>query len=425
MNSNGYNRPNRDDRQRNRYYSDISEMQGRREYSVRRRRKRRSSSKRIVAVIIFIVLAAIAAFAAYIAFYKPDTGGSDTFVEYVTDEFGNRVEVSHEYEQSEGKYNILLLGQDREAMLTDVFMLINIDENAGKMSILQIPRDTYVTSTDGIPVRSNKINELFSDHYGSRVRNGESADDAYKGALEDVKELIEKNLCVRINFSAIMDLDGFRGIVDAVGGVEMNVPQALTYNDPDQNLYISIPAGYQTLDGELAEKFVRFRDDYSQGDLGRVNAQKTFMVAFFSKVKNSLSLTNPGLISSVAKEILLNVVTDMNLADAVYFGKSFLSMDLSSVTMQTLPGQVEEMNYSHYIMNRAATIAVLNEKFNVYDKPVSESLFDLSGMFNNAKSTYISSLYYAPATDVYDAEVYSGDVVNNSGIKIPLKKKWE
>ena len=435
MNSNGYNRNNRNNknirnninqRQDNRYYSDISEMPARSEYRQRRQlRKRRSSAKRVMAVIIFLALAAVAAFAAYIAFYKPDTGGSDTFVEYVTDEFGNKIEVSHEYEQSDGKYNILLLGQDREAMLTDVFMIININENDGKMSILQIPRDTYVTSTDGVPVRSNKINELFSDHYGYRVRNGEKADEAYKGALKDVKELIEKSLCIRINFSAIMDLDGFRGIVDAIGGVEINIPQPLTYSDPDQNLYINIPAGNQTLDGEMAEKFVRFRDNYSQGDLGRVNAQKTFMVAFFSKVKSSMSLTNTGLMSSVSKEILSNLITDMNLADAVYFGKGFLSMDLSSITMQTLPGQLEEVSYSYYIMNKAAAVAAVNGKFNVYDKPVSEGVFDSAGMFNNASSTYISGLYYAPAENVYDAEVYTGDSVNENGIKIPLKKKWE
>lgn len=385
------------------------------------RRKRRVSAKhKAVIFIILLIYAALLGAVTHFMFNKPDISGTDTFVEYVTDEFGNRIEVSHEYNQSEGEYNILLLGQDREAMLTDVFMLLNFDVNHGTIKLLQIPRDTYVTSTDGVPVRSNKINELFSDHYGSRVRNGEKTDDAYKGALEDVTELIEKSLCIRVNFSLIMDLDGFRNIVDAIGGVEVNIPQTLEYSDPEQNLYIYIPAGPTVLDGEAAEKFVRFRDNYLQGDLGRVNAQKTFVVAFFNKLKSSLSLTNVG---TIASEVFGNVVTDMKLDDAVFFGKSLMSMDLSGMTMQTLPGLLGGRNSSHYVMNRAATLALLNKDFNTYDKDITGGIFDASGMFNNPGDANISSYYYASAEELYDGTVYTGDGVADGGINIPTKKK--
>lgn len=391
-----------------------------REQNVRNGRKRKVLFRHKVTIaVILIIYGAILTAVTYFMLYRPDTGGVDTFVEYATDEYGNIIEITHEYTQRDGVYNFLILGEDREASLTDVCMLLNFNTESGKIGLLQLPRDTFVRSVDGVNNNSGKINELFADHYGARVRNGESAGAAYKGALDDVTELLEKSLCIRINFSIIMDLDGFRGIVDAVGGVEMNIPSPLVYDDPEQGLYINIPAGYQTLDGETSEHFIRFRDDYIQGDLGRVNAQKMFISAFFTKLKSC------GLSEAVkiAGEVFDNVTTDLSLDDTVFFAKKLISADLSDITMQTLPGQVVSTRASHYVMNRNAAIRVLNDSFNVYESDIADAIFDTSGMFNDPVSDYISAMYYADESSLYDKNVYTGDGVANEGINIPLKKK--
>ena len=156
---------------------------------------------------------------------------------------------------------------------------------------------------------------LFADHYRSRQRSGESEDKAYRNALDDVTGLLEKSLCIRINFSVIMDLDGFRGIVDAIGGVEMNITSPMVYDDPAQGLYINIPVGYQTLDGEAAEHFIRFRHDYIQGDLGRVNAQKMFLSAFFTKLKSC----GVSQAADITGELFINFTTDIILIVSVLF----------------------------------------------------------------------------------------------------------
>lgn len=388
-------------------------------YYVTKHKKKRPRRHRIAIALLLVLYAVILGAVAYFTLYRPDTGGVDTFVEYETDENGNRVEITHEYAQRDGVYNFLILGEDREASLTDVCMLVNFDTVSGKIAILQLPRDTYVRSVDGVRNSSGKINELFADHRNARIRNGESAGDAYKGALADVTELLEKGLCIRINFSVIMDLDGFRGIVDAVGGVELDVPSDLVYSDPEQGLYINIPKGHQILDGEEAEQFIRFRDSFLQGDLGRVNAQKVFISAFFSKLK-SCGVSEA---ARIADEVFENVTTDLTLSDTVFFAKKVISADLSNITMQTLPGQVAGTKASHYIMNLAAALKVINGSFNVYDKAVTDGIFDSAGMFNDPESAYISSLYYAHESELYDKNIYTGDGVANDGIDIPLKKQ--
>lgn len=89
-------------------------------------------------------------------------------------------------------------------------------------------------------------------------------------------DLLEDGLGIPVDFWAIVDLDGFSGIVDAVGGVEMDLTYDMDYEDPDQDLYIHLKKGVQTLNGDQAEQFVRFRYGYAQGDIGRVDGSESF-----------------------------------------------------------------------------------------------------------------------------------------------------
>lgn len=381
------------------------------------RRRRIPTKYKVTIAAILVLYTALLSAVTYFMLYKPNTGGRDVFYEYETDEFGNTIEKKYEYTQIDGTYNFLVLGMDKEASLTDVCMLVNFDTRSGKISLMQLPRDTYVSSVDGVNNNTGKLNELFADHRYSRMRNGESDEDSYKGALDDVTELLEKSLCIRINFSVIMDLEGFRGIVDAVGGVEMTLPNALYYSDPEQGLYINLPAGYQVLNGEQAEQFVRFRSDYNQGDLGRVNAQKMFISAFFTRLK-SCGVSNA---ADIAEEVFDNVTCDLSVGDVVFFAKKLMSADLSNITMQTLPGLVSASG-TYYVMNRAATLSVINERFNVYDSEVKDGIFDSSMMFVRTDSSDITDCYYAASSNVYDGNIYSGDSVAEDGIDIPFKK---
>ncbi len=379
--------------------------------------KRRKISKRdkIIVAVILVLYTALLSTITYFMLYKPHTAGKQ-FTEVVTDEFGNEIIITHDFKAVDGTYNVLLLGHDKSAMLTDVFMLLNINNNDGSIRVMQIPRDTYVRSVDGVGINTYKINELFVDHYYSYVGQGKGTDEAYELALDEVEVLLEDNLCISIANSAIMDLTGFKNIVNAIGGVPMNVPADMEYYDPAQDLTINIPAGEQVLDGDMAEGFVRFRSGFLQGDLGRVNSQKLFLMAFFNQLKSSISITNVSMITNLAEEVLNNLVTDIGVSDAVYYGKSALSLDMSNIVMLTLPGQT---NSTHYVMNREGTLSVINKYFNVYDKDITNGIFDTKGMFNNPDDPGVYELYNADAENVFDDNVYTGDDINDGAIDIP------
>ncbi|MBR6808210.1 MAG: LCP family protein [Clostridia bacterium] len=375
----------------------------------KRVRRRRLSTGKIVAIcIILVVYVLVLAAVSLVVFYKPKIDPSTkTYVEYITDTNGVVIEtIIHEIEFDEQKsesYNILVLGCDRAAMLTDVFMLVNIDNLTHDITVMQIPRDTYVANHNGITIANSRVNALFSTYYYKYYRSGTSQDESYKKALTSVADDMERTLAVDIDFSVIMDLEGFRNIVDAVGGVEINVTRPLYYNDPDQGLYINIPAGNQVLNGEQAEGFVRFRKGYATADLGRQNAQKQFMAALLKKVKSSISISNVG---EIADQIITYVDTDMSVADLVYFGQAILKCDLSNMNMFTMPGNLVSQ---YFVMNRAGVREKMTEYFYRYEGSIPDGMFDKDTIFNCPSNSSMSAMYYKPADQVYDDGMLNGE----------------
>ena len=155
-------------------------------------------------------------------------------------------------------YNFLLLGQDEAAGLTDVVILAHVE--AGRMCMAQIPRDTYLRYTDQ---NYKKIN--------GAVKSGGAA---------ALCEALEQALPVVIDGYVLLDLDCVRDAVDLLGGVEIDVPCDMDYEDPTQGLSIHLKKGRTHLSGAEAVHFVRYRAGYVRGDLGRVDAQKLFLAAF-------------------------------------------------------------------------------------------------------------------------------------------------
>ena len=378
------------------------------------KKSRLSKKKKVVIIVLLALYAIILAATALVVFYRPQVEEKvRTYTETVTDEHGNIITVEKQEKRLDGKYNILGLGRDRWAMLTDVFMLVNIDNNTHDITVMQIPRDTWISDNNEISVPTNKINAVYATYFNKFRGEGQDEDTAYYNALLALSELLEDDLCIQIDYSAIMNLDGFVNIVDILGGVEMDVPFTMTYYDETQNLSINIPAGHQTLNGAQAEGFVRYRYGYAMADLARQDAQKTFLTALFSKVKSSVSITNVSKLTELANEIFSNLTTDMSAGDILYFAKSLLSCDMSSINMMTMPGNLA----NHYVvMNRAATLDVINSYFNLYDNDISNSRFDRNGAFNNAYVYSMNEAYNKPADQITFGNIYSGDVIDENGL---------
>ena len=313
-------------------------------------------------------------------------------------------------------FNFLILGNDAVALNTDVLMLVSYNVREGSLSVMQIPRDTYIR-TDASSYK--KINSIYPALYVKAKADG--AENPDLAALKGLASILEQSLCIKIHYSATMDLTGFANIVDAIGGVTVDVPFDMIYKDPYQNLDIDIKAGVQLLNGEKASQFIRFRADYKLADISRINVQKIFMTAFIKQVKENLTAST---VSAMVEQSVKYIKTldnakekSMSLADLVYFAKSALSIDLSSVTMLTLPGTVvNHEGLSYYVLNKNATIGAINKYFNIYNTEISSGIFDQNAVYNNADVADINSAYVARSGSV--SEEYSGDQIDGGDIQI-------
>lgn len=392
---------------------------------------RAATQSTLIVVIVVLALIIVAMAATVVWLYKPASNphedlpfstdpvdppstGDDPNTPPVTDDPADtdKSDTPPSYVPREEVYNFLLIGHDRAASLADVIMLANYDVKSGKVAIMQIPRDTYYVGDSS----KNQLNVQYSAYVNRAHYRGESNPTAV--AADKFARILEQNLCIKIHYTAVIDLDGFVNIVNAVGGVDVYVPVDMDYEDPVQDLYIHLKKGPAHLNGEDAEGFIRFREGFVQADIGRVNAQKIFMTAFMEKVKSSISLTNLSVLNTLVNEVIKNLTTDIPAADFVYFGKNALSVDFSNIKMMTVPGDYAG---GSYVINRAATLQVINDYFNIYNTDISDAIFDKSRVFTNTESDAIHKAYTADkAAFLYE---FTAEEIQDSSIDIPTKTK--
>lgn len=357
-----------------------------------------------ITVTLFVaMLAVVGIMASYLLSYTPEGPSTSDETQIHYDESNNPIVVRPADDKS---FNFLVLGQDRAATLTDVIMLINYNVTDGSVSVMQFPRDTFV----GYGVATSKINATYSTYYHEALYNG--SDEPELEALRKFADVLEKALCTKISYCAIMNLNGFVNIVDAIGGVEMDVPADMHYVDTEQGLYINLKKGHQVLSGKEAEGFVRFRYGYVQGDIGRQDAQKIFMSAFIEKLQKSVSVSK---LTILAETVLDNLYTDITVSDAVYFAKNILNIDMTKVSMVSMPCNSAG---GHVVMVKKPMVDIVNKHFNIYDTAVTESMFDKEKIFvNEYDKGYINAYYSEVAT--YGGTEYDAENVNGGAIDIP------
>lgn len=213
-----------------------------------------------------------------------------------------------------GHTNILLLGVGGEGHdgenLTDTMIVASIDQSNNTVAMVSIPRDLYVENDQvGYGTRINGIYELLYDENEDPV--------ASEAALE---EQIEEIMSIEIQYYAKIDFKGFTEIVDAVGGISVDVTENIAddaYPAADGSgqlydpFYLSI--GTHTLDGETALKYVRSRHNTS--DFSRAQRQQEVLEALKDKALSLGVLTSPSKIKDVYFAISSNFETNMNLTE--------------------------------------------------------------------------------------------------------------
>jgi len=149
--------------------------------------------------------------------------------------------------------------------------------------------------------------------------------------------------------------------IDLLGGVEFDVPVAMHYEDPYQDLYIDLQPGKQHLDGQSAAHLLRFRSGYYNADLGRVEIQQEFVKALAEQCLQLSKLPKLGSVVSVLSEELVSNLTTGNLA---WLGLQLLQTD--DLQTHTMPGSADGIylqGQNYYVIYGLDTLALINESY--------------------------------------------------------------
>jgi len=246
----------------------------------------------------------------------------------------------------------LLAGVDSKdindkSVRTDTIMLINVNFDKGDISLLSIPRDTRVKINNN----TKKINDTH-------------AIGGMPLTISTVNDLLGLNIeyYVKVDYQVVMDL------VDIIGGVEIEVPFLMEYEDPtsDPPLNIHIKKGLQVLDGKNSHDFLRWRKNnpetvgYREGDVGRIEAQQYFMKELIKQTLKSEKLITK--LPSIAMTYIKNVETNLPL-DTILSGIKFAeNLDTENIVTKTLPGEglyIDSISY--FIHDEAKTKSLVEE----------------------------------------------------------------
>lgn len=263
----------------------------------------------VIAAIIVIAYAALKFTVRAPEIKQPDDTGSQTSQEIVPGM------TTGDHTRREQTYTFMLCCPDQASGNADAIMLVTYDVPNQKIGMLSVPRDTLVDQS------SPKINAAM-----------------HKG-VENLQSVVSDLVGYPIDFYIQIDLDGFQELVDAVGGVDFNVPVEMYYNDPTQDLSIFFQPGMQHLNGEDAMKVCRFRKNgdgtgYPMGDIQRSETVRKLMITVAKKL-----VANIGKLDQFVSIMQRNIETNLSATDLTWFVTKAVGVNLDSgVSGDALPG---------------------------------------------------------------------------------------
>lgn len=353
---------------------------GKKGAKVKKQLTRAQKRRRIIITIAVVLVLVIGVAAAAAVFIRPPQANDPTIKDK---ENGDKVDVSgllNSGTRIDDVVTFVIGAVDEDETRTDALMVATMDTNKKTVNIMNIPRDTMCNnSASGA---SRKINAAYAI-----------------GGIEQTKTEIERLMGFKPDYYVIVNFEGIAAIVDAIGGVDYEVPFRMEYDDPSQNLHIDLDAGMQHLDGEQVVEFLRWRhnNDYSvqyeNGDEGRVENQQAFLKELANQV---LKLSNVTKIPKIAEAVFNNVKTDLTAGNLLWMGMQALQIDNDDIQFFTLPGYGAMSTagtstaYSFFFPYYEETLKLVNQYFNPYEEPI-ETLDMVGGPESSSGSVDYSS----------------------------------
>lgn len=351
-----------------------------------KREKRRSRLTRrqkvllLTAVLLAIALAAVAGWKSL--FVRPEVpeapeeeeAAAGTAIDYGD---GIRPRVGGQ-RKSEDWYTVLILGRDTGGGgNTDTMLLASYDVTNQKATVMSIPRDTMVNVSWDV----KKINSVYN-------ANGQG-----QAGIDALYREIAQLVGFEPDYRVVVEWEAVGALVDAIGGVEFDVPYDMDYHDPVQDLVIEQAKGLRTLTGSDAMQVIRWRcnDNDSPygykkknggiGDSGRMEVQQDFLKAVLQQLMKPENILNIGKIAKVFQE---NVETDLSFQEILWFGKQAALGGLKpeNVEFLTMPWRGANV-YSRTESKRLGRYTEL-----AYVTPVAGELLDI---VNNKLSPFVET----------------------------------
>ncbi len=330
---------------------------------VRGKREMRRTGRR-GRVLLLLALCCAAVFAAYQVWHA--AGKPKQAERWEPAETGEKTKPTEDGQAEEGPpeegnprradcYTFLLAASDQTSGNADVIIAVTWDTAAGRVGAVSIPRDTLVDP----------------DH----LANYPKINASYAAGIDRLEAVASDMLGIPFDYYVTVDVRGFVELVDAVGGVEFDVPAHMRYSDPKQDLYISFEPGLQHLSGEEALKVCRIRqnDDgtllYGDYDIGRTRTQQQMLLTIAKKV-----LANPQKTPEYLEIFRDYVDTDLSVSEMLWFVEPALALDLAEVETATFRGDgattYQGISWC-YELDPEAALEMVNAYLNPYEKPMT------------------------------------------------------
>jgi LCP family protein required for cell wall assembly len=224
--------------------------------------------------------------------------------------------------EGDGRINFLLLGRGGDGHdgpdLTDTILVASIDPVNKTAALVSIPRDLWVTAPSG---GATKINAIYANaKYAALAKNSKDTAGAENAGEAAIAQEVTTILGIPVHYHVLMDFQAFKEAVDAVGGVDVNVPEDLV--DPTmawENGWNSTLAkkGLDHMGGVQALMYVRSRHTSARGDFDRTERQRLLIEALSQKVLSAGTYTNPLKISQLLSAFGNHVSTDLSVNDSL------------------------------------------------------------------------------------------------------------
>ena len=262
--------------------------------------------------------------------------------------------------------NFLLCGVDsdstpgRDHSLPDVIIVASFNMEENKVSMLQIPRDTFV----GDKVPTGKINAVYSTAAQGNKANS---------LIRTIYSMFQ----IPIDYYVVTTMDALKLVVDEVGGFMMDVPASINLDG------VHVDKGIQLIDGQKAAAIIRNRYPtgskteyyYNGGDVRRLETQQILIKAFVKKVLSSKF----SLISSILPKVYDKLQTNLSLNDLKNYVGQAMKLDIENLSMSVTPGNYTTHNgLSIYNVNKSGVLKILNDFFRPFSEPLL--LNDLVGI---------------------------------------------